>query len=766
MPTDDDNSLDRADELLELAKGDYEHDRFSGALKRVEQARTIYASTQNRSGAARCDQRQAMIASDVGDLAAALRLARAALEYFTQTDDHTATAKVHISISASLIRAQQPEDSMLHARAALRFFRQTNVPIEIATCHENLGIAFRLLKRHHHAYRHFERALNVLKEPATYLEDVRYADIQMALAGLEHHEGNSSTAAVLRDSALARYQRLDQPFRQSIQERNIGLSACRDGDYDTGIRWFESARDRLSLIDHHLEAADTARLLAQAELEADRPTWETAELALGAVRELETHRYRLDQPALRQSWLGKHLRAHNLACRVALALDRSEVVAELVETTRQQSRPLIGAPRLETDGPETGTETQAASPTRQTRNAVALAGTGRALGPSRPIAVNGRSHIHQGLPTDAVDLNQLAATAGHDGWLWGTFVHNERIWWYLRDPTGHYDAGVISYAPDSPQRQAVDYLARHHETVASSVDPHRVATDGPLGAVPDLALLASLDALLPPRLIAAANDHSLDSPLVLSMAHDPELASLPWILIPLKRETPNVSLIDRVQTGAAPPAALIPSPQPAPVLSPRRIELAVLDSRDDLPTARQTTTDAVRKLVGDNATKENLRLALKSIEPGAPGITVFATHVVQTHTTAALGTSIQLADGTITAAEFLDDPANGLTDVVHLAGCTSIGLHHREWLGIAAAVLGIGAQAVIASAWPLLDDLAMLTTDRLILQRLQQTQSASGALRDAQLELRPHRPKMGPAQTLPYHWAAYTAVGNHAAATN
>ena len=782
-PADLNSTPSTGEELLASSLERFQADDHARALALLMQARQAFEGDDEHLAV--CDQREAMIHSDLGDLGQALRLSTRALAFFEHTGNHTAVAKINTNLGAALIRANEPAEAYRRTWTALRLFRSLHAGgFERATCHENLGIALQALRRLDHASRHFGRAIDLLSGTDERREVIRRGDVLMALASLTAKRGDLARAQQLRLEALQVFTQLDLPYRRGKMERNLAQASLSAGECEEGLKWLGQAEQTFAALGSVWDLAACFRLRSRACLEysAGSPDQAVAH-ALEAVRIVEQHRYRIDLPQVRASWIRREQRSYALACRAALANHEPEVVAEVVETARQQAT-LMDAQRVEPaeDEPDDSAVVQprlirgAARLDAEgyVRSAIAIQAGGAPLGPSRSISVRGRSRI--AASDDVVRLEALAHRSSGGGWLWGTLVHEESLYWYTRSPSGDIEAGQLDFADSSPARSAATTLASHVRGVSLSNAPRRLVHRGPMGTRRAKPIFKALGGLVPPPLIDALQRHSRNRPMRLAMAHDPILAGVPWPLVPIGDQADAPVLIERASLRHAPPAALLtplPDDLPTMPISDRIVEVAVLDPRGDLRYARRTigTRTGRGVLLGRHTSKAHLLDRLACLTPGSPGVAVVAAHVVQSTVDDSLTSEILLSDSSLSAHELLTHRNHiGVPDRLHLAGCTSIGLHNREWLGLASAFLHLGAESVTASLWPLLDDREMLEVDRRIVAALQGALDAADALREAQLSFldrgrmttRRWMPRLR--RPCPYHWAAYGAI--HSAAGN
>jgi len=162
---------------------------------------------------------------------------------------------------------------------------------------------------------------------------------------------------------------------------------------------------------------------------------------------------------------------------------------------------------------------------------------------------------------------------------------------------------------------------------------------------------------------------------------------------------------------------------------------------------------------GLDVTRENVRRLVES----HPSVAHFATHVLQDpqnsmNALLALGVSGAGRDELLGAAEI----GGWSTDagVVVLSGCSSgvgAALPGPGLMGLTRAWLMAGAGAVIATKWPIPDDVGVFF--RGFYRELQRSEfyDPAGALRAAQIETL----RSGDWRSRPVFWAAYFAIGNY-----
>jgi hypothetical protein len=251
----------------------------------------------------------------------------------------------------------------------------------------------------------------------------------------------------------------------------------------------------------------------------------------------------------------------------------------------------------------------------------------------------------------------------------------------------------------------------------------------------------------------------------LVIAPPPSLADVPWPLLPLSDPADGAlaqqlpRLIDAAEITIGLPAALV-SHRRLPAHRPTGGVLAVLDPIGDLPHARHLPVDAHRLGWGAEqpATPANLRAALaQPVE-----LLILAAHVRPGVPDDPAAAALLLADGAGGVAELTVRELGAVTApaVCVILGCDgSGGTVGEEWTGIATALIWAGAEWVITSTWPTIEDSHTAAGDSELIAAVQAMGPRAGLWSWQRRLLERWRAQPGDPGSSPYRWAGTVVCG-------
>jgi tetratricopeptide (TPR) repeat protein len=237
------------------------------------------------------------------------------------------------------------------------------------------------------------------------------------------------------------------------------------------------------------------------------------------------------------------------------------------------------------------------------------------------------------------------------------------------------------------------------------------------------------------------------------------LVDIPWQAVPLphspRRRLADIASITYSPTGtqlltSARRARDAPRSGPAVIVADALVEPRLPRAREEALWIAQRTQSPT--LLGADATPSAILSALRSC-----WLLHVSCHAVERRRAA--NNALLLTGGEITAAELITHRVHGNRLAV-LAACSTARADRAatdEPLGLAPALLAAGCPTVIASLWPVPDDVtATLMTE--FYQRWPASEEPAAALRAAQTAIRAGVPGIEP-RPHPYYWAAFAVHG-------
>lgn len=561
-----------------------------------------------------------------------------------------------------------------------------------------------------------------------------------------------------------------------------------DSDTVTRMQADEGAPGYLMRMDRPVEAANTLITLADrlADTAQYRPT--AIRSRIEALAMLNATRHQLTDSEDRHHLWRLFGRTIEQAMREAIAQRDWQSLAELIESARLQLGP-------DRDG-NAFDASQAVAPFIRVRGVSRLEESHWYRPDEQP-------------PTYA--LEDLASIVlGEGTWWWSTWSTRTELFWSLVPPTGTVSGGVLPFGPGSALRTALadlrNALPVRHPGEEDEQFEERVL-DSPLLAGPPTAeadLTGRLAKLLPGPLASALLDAA--EPVPLAIAPAAELALVPWACLRVPaRSAGDLRLIDRCLPAIVPPAGLLAAvaARPRTVRSPAPLGLAVVDPGCDLPhtvtddaadtgpldTARALLDQLPRgvEIIGpdDDVNVEDFAARLRALDPETSA--VFACHTDMADTSAAgrglrLRPKVRHPDATeeqplelLTAAALIGEPTRfPMPHQVLLLACDTADLSNAadgEWLVLGPAMLWAGAERLIVTSYPIIDQVEEHggedVLDRRLVRLLVDGQPLANGLRTVQLEelarwrATRHLPWDGEEtpRSSPVHWAGHIAMG-------
>ena len=607
------------------------------------------------------------------------------------------------------------------------------------------------------------------------------------------------------DALLARQKRASVYFR-------MGRIAEADAEFDAIVAGLVADKGDV----HPLTAS--ARLLAARTRETLGDVQTAYELRLAALAAMEKTRYTLSDAADRERWRADH--AATLSWLLGLAAERRDgrLVAELIEAARTQGVPTRSGEEVVPlpDAMQEGRRSIVSRRNRPVRATDVVDNIGETtlgldpLAPPPTIRVLGQSTLARALPTQSDDsdlaieleavLDRIAGSSHADVAWWGQWVTGPRIYQSLLfredgswrcefvPPKPWLSGGGAESLATMTTTQPVRYYYpgtslpiqrfRHGQTrLAHPVDPLVLrwrramdswVLDSALGERPKALATPSAEAealngisveLLPPSLRRKLLASSRDRPMTLIIAPAPELADLPLALLPISegRDSEAARVLDRAVVLYCPSVAFsyaVQDRKGATATAPTGVYASVIDPGSDLEFARPLS-GATMVLQGEAATREAVSAVLSS---ASGNLVHFAAHATTAEARPA-DAAIELAGGELLRARDIVGSLVSASAVL-LACCASASPpRSAEWLGLAPAFLWAGAEAVLATLWPLADTPAACEIEHMLAEMVcAGHESVGGALRRVQLTLLDDW-RSGKGNAIhPHHFAGYIAL--------
>lgn len=532
------------------------------------------------------------------------------------------------------------------------------------------------------------------------------------------------------------------------------------------------------------EAVDVLRQGPRRELQAAAElAWASAigvddphagtEAASTALSTMDDVRHALRGTPSRAAYGARTAEAYEMALALAVRAGRHAVVAELALRAQGQvlPAPTLGLPALALAGIDRGSATpEAAAPRPIGRPGGA--GLGLAdddllpLAPPSAVSVGAPSLIApEGRPV--VDLPAIAtAVTGSRSWTWwSSWAGAHHLYWALVDDDGTTTAGAI---PRPTVDEAVTTLAR---AVGRGTEGRSSALDEP---EVERALAQHLgDVLLPPPLrdrLGQAPDgdwHVVVHPASL-------LGGVPfgWLSGPagtrlLEAATVHLSaplpiLADLAARAPEPPAAgaafVVDAGGPPLFSVPPLVPTGCVLTRDD--HLRWYAAGAAS--ASGSPTVAGLR-ALGA--GGRVGLVGYVGHVEGGTEDLPAASSVRIGDGRLSARAWIVDPgAWPPSDTCALLACSSSGLLHAEWSGLATAALWQGSRRVVSTTWDLANHPSITAHVEDLLAGLADGGDAPTVVRQLQRAALARWRADGDRDDSPLYWAPFAVSGSTASA--
>lgn len=558
---------------------------------------------------------------------------------------------------------------------------------------------------------------------------------------------------------------------EKLREAQVALREGKAGGLERKIGFVsQDAAGRSALaLGNGLFAAQAAMVLSEFHLAEDRPAnaiW----YASRAMAALDEHRYQLRSQAHRVAWFASMTRASALVLELTSRFEPQHL-AEVIENMRLQALPGSSAEILALDRAG-AREVELAHPP-----AVVLAETAR-TDLARLLGVGRRS----------VGVRDCAAAAfGYPAHWYGLWSNEATLYWGLVRPDGTCAGGTIPFGDGSPLRAALTSLHRALPIHLSgeSVPQYQERIDSsPLWTSHQdekvvTRLLAEL--LLPNELRAALASGAAGAPVRLLIAPPPELARIPWGLLPFSVDaTDDRRIVEVAEWLLAPPVALLHHTLARPRVRAKGLGIVVLDPTGDLRNVHGLLNETGPEpivLTGPwnghtaNADRAGLSGALRATPRDR--VAFIACHCVAARPGQSLESALSLSPPACGGAAeqlsahdlIVDDrarPSFPLPVEVVLSACDSAGAaaaEGGEWLSIGPAALWAGADTAIVSVFQVSDD----SVDRFLLKHARATDRTGSLAHDLwtyqRQALRGWRNDPDEHEA-PLYWASYAVMGN------
>ncbi|HEX4817970.1 MAG TPA: CHAT domain-containing protein [Nonomuraea sp.] len=567
-----------------------------------------------------------------------------------------------------------------------------------------------------------------------YLRTFRLVDLARALRGCAqlHETAGSSAAGYLRNAArdialdLALLWRremynADIPARARAGIREyalVNLDTARitvDTDQDEEfLSWvgpdggIAAMFEQLGLT---LQQAEALGLYAR-RLERDGMHDTALHHRLATVGALDERRYRLRSQRDRAGWAFRYnvAVADALACSVRVA--DPIATALVIEAARVQGLPRGATSRASASHQDSVARTLRGELPLRPPPLIRVRGDTRLLGP------------YAGERPKALDLERMACVAaGAGAWWWGQWSSADGtiIYWSLVPPEGEVASGRLLCAPGSELSILMERLMRALPVRLDGEDSadiaRRVVTGELYDPEAEAKLMERLGRLLIPEPLRHAlhrRSASREGPLPLAIGPAVGLARIPWAGLGVWTVDGDYArLVELADIALAPSATMLDLLDKRVRVASGPVGLAVLNPTGDLPGAgdlrRFLPSTAVvldDGTAGVPATKANLQLALTSLDRAST--LVIACHPVPASPGEPSTGALLLREGTLTAGELLStDERFHIPRRVAVLGCESAdisGAAYGEWLTLGPALLWAGADEVLVTVHPILDD--------------------------------------------------------------
>lgn len=577
-------------------------------------------------------------------------------------------------------------------------------------------------------------------------------DLLMNLGNIASHSGHAEDALTHFREASRLYRQQGQAFDRIRAAHATAVALRMAGRARAALRLITVVRHRyvaagqqikVAEVDHNLALILRDLGVASAELDA----------ALRAVSGLDRHRHALTSAGDREQLMTRvYPHAFDLALDAAVRLDRNDVVAGLAERARVQT-----APRARQF--DQGWQLEAPRPIISHPTA-------------RPIEGDG----------DPIELSTVSDLVGGSGAGWlGWVRHRDRL---LRVLIRGTTVSVTSTAwPVELLADLTDAYASTTQTdielaagdlAAASRRALYRAASGPLlddvgladrlrktlpisartpwtGRVVDSqqALLSALASALLPAEVEQHNGRLL-------LAPPPELGRIPWAALPVSNGLNDASplLVEHCDIALVPPVGTLSAPSTTQVLAASRLWLA--DPRNNLPFCRQVPSSGWKVLGGADRPSATRDAVLAAFAEGC-AVLVVRGHVRpgtrQDPTTTAL--LLHGADE-VSARDLLTAKINGPRAVIAL-GCDAAGAGTAaEWSGLPVGFGRVGADRVVVTQWPVIDDPVQESLDIALADAIDRHGAAQGLWTWQREQAAQWRDD--PVVAAPYRWACPVIV--------
>lgn len=764
------------------------------ARDQLVRASELVAGIDDPGLAARTLANLAAIENQLGLHESALRRYRAASVVFLERGDGSWAAHALRGVAASLAQLGRYDEAEAAYRDSTREWERLGQDVEAARTRIGWAMALEMLDRRTEALEALDDALDAA--PLGHL--TLRAQVRLNSGNIRLRAGSVDAAEADFRAAVDLATRGNSPGLATSASSDLAVCLRRQGQYEEAIEVLErEMAERKQRHDergvahagNNLAAVLLDRADAGLSPDAVQDRQRAVELAVAAFEFFDLLRYRLTAPQHRALIrTDQYAQVPRNAVRAATSAGQHHVVAAIVEALRVHGIPdREGEPWL-ADHPVRPLASPGRLSARSSDKPI-----GSAAGPWVDLQSAAKRLFHSeaiwlGSWLDKSTVHAVAVSDGCEGtrgaWAPETAAHLRLCvpvpleWSGNRPPAQLRRIEALRLA-STPLFRDVERAA----TIAASLRrPEREVVARALADLEEseVELLWDLSRrLLPPCLLERLSEAArAGEPLRLAIAPDPACGRIPWAALPIRSPVEGEPswvvprLIEAADLILAPPAVF--SAQLEPLAGRGDLALAICDPLGDLLYASVPPPGVDLALGGKSGTPATAEAVVAALGDESFSLLVAQCHIQAGPVVDPGDTSLLLAsttpDGPFERIRIRDLAAAGASVPTRclLFGCDSAGAASPEWTSVAASMLLAGADALIATVWPVPDDPFSAAADSDLVGRVLESGDIATSLWSFQrAALDRYRKQPDDPANQPGRWAGFVVItsGRHGVRT-
>lgn len=282
------NQLEQARALYEMANNAMERNNYPTAKQRLEQANSLLQHTNAAKLQANVLRRLGMVYRFQSDYASALKYVYQAMQRYQTLDDKAEIAATYSNIGVILEKMGQYETALQAHQQSLNLYQQLNDTDHIASAIYNLGDLFRVLGDNTQALAYFQQSLQLDTQRGDQ-RDIAYSHNKLGY--LYADIGELDKAAIHANQAITLFQQIGAVRDTEWARTVVAKVAMEQGDFANAKQMLDSVISRAKDGDYKSLLVDGYRMAAELALKQhqDELALSYLEPGIGLAQQIKEH---------------------------------------------------------------------------------------------------------------------------------------------------------------------------------------------------------------------------------------------------------------------------------------------------------------------------------------------------------------------------------------------------------------------------------------------------------------------------------------------